>query len=202
MNIVVDIFSRAFLILMCAGSVVGVLIGAGLLFKPTWILSLNQQLSRWVSTRKIEVHLDRPRWTERFFYRHHRVTGAVLVLGGVFIFITFMFRYNTRKISAAFAPRDWWLWDGLLALLLLGSVVAALVGAIMLTKPSLLRDIETTTNRWISTEGLMKFFHTMHHSTDQFILRHRRVAGALIIVGSVYILVVLGPMLWRGGWRF
>ena len=202
MNLVNEILVRSFLMLACAGSVVGLLIGVGLLFKPERIAALNQRLSHWVSTRKIEAHLDRPRWTERFFYRHHRVTGSVLLLGAIFILYTFMFRYNARKIPAFIAPGNWWLLDALAGMLLVGSVVAALVGIIMLTKPSLLRDIETSTNRWISTEGLMKFFHTMRHSSDQFILRHRKVAGALIIAGSVFILVVLGPMLWRGGWKF
>ena len=202
MNLVNEMLGRAFLILVCTGSVAGLLIGAGLLFRPQWIQSLNQYFSRWVSTRKIEDHLDKPRWTERFFYRYHRAVGAVLFLGAMFILYTFLFRYNTRKISAAFAPGSWWLMDALVGLLLIGSVVAALVGIVMLTKPSLLRDIEASTNRWISTEGMMKLFNSMRHSSDHYILRHRKVAGAFIVVGSLYILIVLGPLLWRGGWRF
>ena len=45
MYLVIDILGRVFLILLCAGSVVGLLIGAGLLFKPERIVSLNQRLS-------------------------------------------------------------------------------------------------------------------------------------------------------------
>lgn len=199
MDVIREVLLRSFLILLCAGSIAGVLIGAGMLLKPERIVFLNQYFSRWISANKIKEQLDRPRWIERFFYRHHRLVGGVLFIGAIFVLYVFLFDSKTRRIYAAITPGNWWLMDALMAALLGGSVLAALVGIIVLAKPSLLREIEKSTNRWISTEGVVKFFDGMRNSFDRQILRHRKIAGVFTIIGGLYILIVLGPFLWRGG---
>lgn len=202
MNVINDILLHSFLILLCAGSIAGILVGAGMLFKPERIVFLNQYLSRWVGADKIEEELNRPRWIERYFYHHHRLVGSALLIGAIFVLYVFLLGYNTRKIFAAMAPGSWWLVNALMAMLLVGSVLAALVGTIVLVRPSLLREIEKSSNRWISTEGVAKFLNGMRYSFDQQLLRHRKLVGGFIIIGSLYILIVLGPLLWRGGWKF
>lgn len=202
MAIINDILLHFFLILLCAGSIVSLLVGAGMLLKPERIAFLNQYFSRWVSADKVEEQLDRPRWIERYFYRHHRLVGSALLIGAIFILYVFLFPYNARKISAAVAPGYWWLVDALMALLLIGIVLAALVGIVVLARPSLLREIEKSTNRWIATEDAAKLLNGMRYSLDQQLLRHRKIAGGFMILGSLYILVVLGPLLWRWGWKF
>lgn len=202
MNIIQDILLRFFLILLCAGSLAGVLLGAGILLKPERIVLLNQYFSRWVSADKVNEQLDRPRWIERYFYRHHRLVGALLLIGAIFVLYAFLFSHNMRRISAVMASGSWGLWEALSGMLLIGSVLAALVGVIVLTRPSMLGEIEKSSNRWIVTEGMVKIFNGMHHSFDQQFLRHRKTAGVLMIAGSLYILTVLGPFLWRGGWKF
>jgi hypothetical protein len=57
-----------------------------------------------------------------------------------------------------------------LALSCAGSMVGVLV------KPSLLRETETSTKRWISTRGMMKFFNGMRYSSDRHILGDWRIA--------------------------
>lgn len=202
MGIINDILLRSFLILLCGGSIVGLLVGAGMLLRPERIVFLNQYFSRWVSADKIEQQLDRPRWIERYFYHHHRMVGSALLIGSLFVLYIFLFSHNVRKIYATMAPGNWWLANALMGLLLVGSVLAALVGIIVLARPSLLREIEKSSNRWISTEGVAKFLNSMRYSFDQQLLRHRKVAGGFMIIGSLYILGVLGPLLWRSGWKF
>jgi hypothetical protein len=201
-SVINDILLRFFLILLCTGSSVGVLVGAGMLLRPERVAFLNQYFSRWVGVDKIEEQLDRPRWTERIFYRHHRLVGGILIIGAIFVLYSFLFSYNVRKISAVTAPGNWELWDALVAMLLIGSVLAALVGIIVLARPSLLRDIEKSTNRWIPVEPAVKLFNSMRYSFDQPILRHRKIAGVLMVIGNTGILIALGPFLWRDGWKF
>lgn len=198
MDVIRDVLLRSFLIILCAGSIAGVLIGAGILLKSERIVFLNQYFSRWISANKIQEQLDRPRWTERFFYRHHRLVGGVLFIGAIFVLYVFLFGSRTRRIYTAITPGNWWLMDALMGALLGGSVLAALVGIIVLAKPSLLREIEKSANRWISTEGVVRFFDGIRNSFDQQILRHRKIAGVFMIIGGLYILIVLGPFLWRG----
>ena len=199
MDVMRDILLRSFLMLLCAGSIAGVLIGAGMLLKPERLAFLNQYFSRWISANKIQEQLDRPRWTERFFYRHHRLVGSILFFGANFVLYVFLFGGRTRRIYAAMPSGNWWLMDALKGALIGGSVLAALVGIIVLARPSLLREIEKAGNRWISTEEVAKYLDGRRNSFDRQILHHRRIAGIAMIIGGLYILIVLGPFLSRGG---
>lgn len=197
MGILSDILQQSIVKFLWIGSFAGILVGVGLLFKPQQIAQLNQYLSRWVGSDKLNMVLDRPRWIDRFFYRHHRLLGAGVFAGAMAVLYTFLFHYNLRTISALIPHGYWWLSDALMGMLLIGSIVAALVGLIVLTRPSLLRDIEKSANRWVSTEHLHARFNVMNLSAETSLLRHHRVAGVSILLGSLYVLVVLGYSLFR-----
>ena len=197
MGILSDILQQSIVKFLWIGSFAGILVGAGLLFKPQQMIQMNQYFSRWVGSDKLEMVLDRPRWVDRFFYRHHRLLGAGVFVGAMAVLYIFLFHYNLRTIST-FIPREyWWVSDALMSMLLIGSVIAALVGLIVLIRPSLLRDLEKSTNRWISTEQLHTQFNAMNLSIEKSLLRHHRVAGASILIGSLYVLVILSYFLFR-----
>jgi len=190
------------LALLCAGSGAGVLMGVGLLLKREWIARLNDYFSQWQNAEKLAEKLDRPRPIERFLYRHHRVVGIALTAGASFVLYTFLFSHNVRRMSAATPPNFWPLIDAVTASLVIGSAVAAAVGIVVALKPSVLRELEKSANRWIATDGIGRFFNRMCASLDERILRRSRLAGALVIVGSFYTLSILGPLLSRGGGNF
>lgn len=197
MGVLSEILQQSFLKLLWIGSLAGILVGLGLLFKPQQVVHLNQALSRWVGSNKLNMALDRPRWIDRFFYRHHRPLGTAVFAGATTVLYIFLFHYNFRGISALIPRNYWWLSDALIGILLIGSVVAVLVGLIVLIRPSLLRDIEKSLNRWISTEHLHSQFNSMNFSVEKSLLRHHRFAGATILFGSLYIIIVLGHFLLR-----
>ncbi|PPK75451.1 hypothetical protein B0F87_106300 [Methylobacter tundripaludum] len=203
MNILNQILLQSSLMLFWSGSVVGVLVGVAMLLKPEQLMRLNQQASRWVCTEKIAVQFDCRRRVEPFIYRHHRLMGSAVLIGAVFVLHTFLFRYNLRFISTLIPKNYWWLSDALVTMLLIGSVLAALIGGIVLTKPSLLRDIETSANRWICTEHVSSWINSKHHFIEQFFFRYHRFFGALILTASLYVLVVLRYYLFceTGGWE-
>jgi hypothetical protein len=198
MNILNQILLQSSLMLFWSGSVVGVLVGVAMLLKPEQLMRLNQQASRWVCTEKIAVQFDCRRRVEPFIYRHHRLMGSAVLIGAVFVLHTFLFRYNLRFISTLIPKNYWWLSDALVTMLLIGSVLAALIGGIVLTKPSLLRDIETSANRWICTERVSSWINSKHHFIEQFFFRYHRFFGALILTTSLYVLVVLRYYLFCG----
>lgn len=200
MDILDDILQQSFLRFLWVGSIAGMLLGAGILFKPQRVMQLNQYFSRWVNSDKLNTLLDRPRWIERFFYRHHKFYGLGILIGAIFVLYTFIFSYNLRTISA-YIPRDfWWLSDALMGMLLVGSAMAALSGAIILARPSLLRDLERSVNCWVSTEILSSPFNDMHYFAEKSLLSHHRLAGVAIMLGSLYTLVLLSYFLflWTG----
>jgi hypothetical protein len=201
MDTIKDILVQFLVAILCGGGFLGFLVGVGLLLKPEWTVLLNQYFSRSFSSDKMAERLDRPHWTERFLYRHHRLVGSALFLGATFILYVFLFSYNVRRISASTTSGYWVLIDALVAILAVGTVLAALVGIVVAAKPSLLREIEKSANRWIDTEGIVKLFNNMLYAPDQQILRRRKIAGVVIIASSLYVLIVLGPLLWRGGWK-
>lgn len=198
MEILNEVLRQSFLMFLWIGSFVGVLVGAGMWLKPQQVIQLNQYFSRWVGSEKIELALDRPRWIERFFYRHHKLVGAAVLIGALAVLYTFLFSYNLRTISALVPRGYWWLSDALIGMLLVGSALAALIGTLVLSRPSLLRELEKASNRWVSTERFQTMFNGMHLSAEQSIIRHHRIAGAAILAGSLYILIVLGYFLFHG----
>ncbi len=202
MDAIKDILVRFFVAMLCGGSVFGFLVGVALLLKPERIELLNQYFSRWFSTDKMTEQLDRSRPTERFLYGRHRLLGGALFVGAMFVLYIFLFSYNVRRMSTATTSGYWVLIDALVAILLIGAVLAALFGIVVAARPSLLREIERSTNRWFATEGIVRFFNSIRYSPDQQILQRRKIAGIVVIAASLYILVILAPFLWRGGWKF
>ena len=194
-----SILLQSLLVLLGLAAIVGILVGVGMLLKHGQVVRLNQYLSRWTNTDALAEQLDRPRWSERYFYRHHRLVGASLLIGAAVILNTFLFSYNLRRISNFIKPDYWWLLDALVGMLVIGTVPAAIVGFVMLSKPSLLRDFETSANRWISTDRLLNWINGTHDSVEHSILQHRKLAGVSLIFGSAYILIALGYFLIRGG---
>lgn len=201
MDILSDILRQSFLMFLWVGSVLGILVGAGVLFNPQRVVQVNQYFSRWVGTGKLGMILDRPRWTERFFYRHNRLVGAAVVIGALVVLDTFLFSFNLRRVSALVPREYWWLSDAMVGLLLVGSGLAALIGILVLTRPSILKDLERAANRWISTDRQFAKFNRMNFSAEQTVIRHHRLAGVSIVLGSLYVVIVLGYSLFVAGGR-
>ncbi|MFA7241832.1 MAG: hypothetical protein WC091_17100 [Sulfuricellaceae bacterium] len=198
MDILNDILQQSFLRFLWVGSIAGILIGGGILFKPQQIIQLNQDLSRWVNSDKLGSLLNRPRTIERYFYRYHRLGGGAVTIGALIVLYTFLIKYNLRTVSE-YVPQDyWWLSDALMVILIIGSTLAVLVGTIVLTKPSLLRDIEKAANHWVSSERLSSIINRMNTSAEHLLFRHHRLSAVLIILGSLYSLTLLSYfMFWN-----
>ena len=203
MSAVKTIFWQFLMLVLCTGSFASIFLGIGMLLRPERIERLTKRLSRWISPAQgVSEQLDRPRWIERYFYRHHRLVGSSLFLGATFVLYVFLFSASIQKVVGAL-PRIYLpLWNTVFALLIIGSVLAAIVGLIVLTRPSLLREIEGMANRWVSTEQVVQAANNMHHHVDDFILKHRKITGAIMIVGGVFILYSLGPIVWKAQLKF
>jgi hypothetical protein len=189
---------QSFLFFSWLAAIAGILFGACMLLRPEQVVRANQQFSDWMASARIAEQFGRTHKSERFFYRHHRLVGACLFLGATLVLYTFLFSYNLRVISTAFPKNSWWLLDGFVGLMLISSVPSAIVGFIMMTKPSLLRDLENSANIRIATNFVPKGFSKTNNSLEQLMLQHRKLAGGLLMAGSLYILSSLSHFLFRG----
>ncbi len=203
MSVVKTIFWQFLILVLCTGSFASILLGIGMLVRPERVERLTMQLSRWISPAQgVTEQLDRPRWIERYFYRHHRLVGSLVFFGATFVLYVFLFSTSFQKVLGSL-PRIYLpIWNTVFALLVIGSVLAALVGLIVLARPSLLREIEGKANRWVSTEQAVKTANNMHHHIDEFVLKHRKLTGTIMIVGGAYILYSLGPIAWNAQLKF
>lgn len=109
--------------------------------------------------------LDRPWRFERFIYRHHLAFGMGIVAGAGFLLFV-LARHHDLSIQSISWPTS----RGA-QLMLLGRAVAWLfaalalfIGLIVVIRPSLLKGVETSTNRWIDP-SLPALFRSMQLGT-------------------------------------
>ncbi|HEX5336984.1 MAG TPA: hypothetical protein VFW53_00950 [Gallionella sp.] len=187
---------RALALFLLFGALSGVALGALLIARPAWLARVNRVANRWVSTRHLHQFLDRMVSIEHWFYLHHRMVGAAVVLGAAYLFIHFGLLFDKaaalRHLSHVAPTR---LLDGLLDALvlsaLLGAAVALLVGLFLWLRPSLLRGIEEQANRWLSLRRATRPLEIPRDHVERFVARHAQSVGWLLLLGSIYLIIAL-----------
>ena len=69
--------------------------------------------------------------------------------------------------------------------------MAVFVSLFLLLRPSLLRDFEQASNRWLSLRRALKPMEVRRDGVDEYVFRHARQAGILLMLGSLYVLALL-----------
>ena len=195
-KIVGDILLQSFLIFVAVGCVVSLMIGVGMLIKPERVLRLNQYLSRWFATDKLAAALDTPHSVEIALYRRHRSVGALVLAGGLYIVYVMLFAFNKKAAGGALdfslnPQLAAWMMDALGVLLILSSVLGLVIGFFLVVRPSVFKPFEEWGNRWHGTEKSLRVIETMNLKPDQAMTRNYRVFAALIIAGSLYVILSL-----------
>ncbi|MEW6314276.1 MAG: hypothetical protein AB1513_09600 [Pseudomonadota bacterium] len=195
-----DILLQSFLMFVGVGCVFALLFGIGMMVRPHIVLKLNDYTSRWIATDRLSHPLDRIFRIERFVYRNHRVMGTLILGGSLFVLYVFLFNFD-QKVTITVLTREMpralvaWLLEAMVILLSVGSMFAAIVGALLFVRPSLMRGFEAAANRWRATDETLMRLDVMRDFPDRFIERHIRVVGMLVVLGSLYALSVLGIFL-------
>lgn len=178
-----------------------VVYGALLLVAPRAALDVSATLRQRYSSRRALRPLEIPRHTEPFFYRHHRLAGALLLAGVTVFFLVFAFGYPRDTVLAGIATRIGGvsadvLVDAVERFLLVANALIGVFALTMIIRPSALKPLEARANRWISTRQALREAEASREPLDAFVARHPRLTGALILLGTAYIgislLVALG----------
>ncbi|MDQ2069883.1 hypothetical protein [Natronospira bacteriovora] len=168
-------------------------IGLILMLAPAGFERLASRMNREWSTRRAMKELEVPRYYERFFFRHHRWVGALILIACLYFFFAFVFRMSPAEAALAM-PGITWLWEGLFWFLIVANSAAAILALVILLRPSALKPLEAFANQWVSvrkaTRGLDKEFDDF----DNFARRHHRATGFLLLLAGVFLAVSFGVL--------
>ena len=191
-------------VLLIFGNVFALAIGVLMLVAPQQLSALFKFSNRWVSIRKITKPLEIPRAIDSTVLRYPRVLGAILLASAALIlikgaiFVTGMSTadggrllgrlYGDANISSAVWES---LWISLIAFIVLGAVMAIVVGLMSLFQLGKLQHAAESINRWVSTRQLTKPLDTPHYHLDKLVVAQPRVWGGVITVFALFSALVL-----------
>lgn len=188
---------QALALVLMLGLALALMVGVLLLARPQALFALNEWLSRWIDTRQTFGVLDQPRHLERFFYRHHRLLGGLIVLGAGYVLSRWVFAYDRKDVLALLSPR--WLARGmdwvplaLEAVLIALHAAILVVGLLIMFRPSLLKGVEKAANRWQDGPPTARLDSTVANLDDTF-EGYPRVSGLLLVVLASWCLLALAP---------
>ena len=165
--------------------------GVLMVFRPSLIISLNKKSGSSFSFRRSTRVLEIPNYVDHAFYHHHRIVGLVITLTSAYVLYYFTQVYHAAIITdfmagskytdiveiLAASVRLFLLWTGLATLV---------IGVIIFVRPSLLKGIETWSNRWISTRQATKSLAVERDQVNQLVYKYPRLVGIIIISLSLY----------------
>lgn len=166
--------------------------GLALLLLPGATLRAAATLDRRYSSRRAMRSLEIPRNSERFFYRHHRLVGSLLLAGTIAFFLLWLVDFPRETVLARLAA---WggqalagvILDSATIFLLLANTLITLFAIVIIFRPSALKPLEARANRWLSTRRAFRRIDEHRQPLDELVSRFPRLAGALILLGMAYI---------------
>lgn len=187
-------------VLLLGGAILGLVIGITLLVDSERVMRWNAALNRWYSTRQAFQKLEEPIDVKRVIYRWHRVAGVLVFAGAIFTLDVLVFTYHSGALVRAFRGVGnpvilGILFETMRIVLIIGNVAAVVAGAILCFRPSLLKGVETVGDRYYSGREAMKPLEVMHYQPDEFVRGRPKLVGTVLIIGSAYVMIVLGLLL-------
>jgi hypothetical protein len=183
------------------GSLLGLVLGIGLLLRSAAMLRFIHAMNRWVSTRQMLKPLELPLQVAQAA-ASARWFGAVLVALGAYTTVVLLTAVDVNGIAAMVKvdPRYSLAAIGIHAAkwtLVLGSMVAVATGIMLLFFPRAWRSVEARANRWYSTGNLEGSEDTVYLSLERLVEGFPRASGAVIALLSLATALGSGLLVFR-----
>ncbi len=198
MTLIEPLLLRVLLNFLLLGSCAGLIVGAVLILRPHWLERVSLFTNRWISMRQFDKLLESSVKLDPWFYRYHRASGALILVGAMYALYFFTVKLdkasaiaglaNQFRVPAAYVDA---LFSPLVLIALLGAMFALFVSLFLLFNPSLLRGFEHGANQWLSLRRALKPLEISRRSLDEFTFRHTQQMGVMLVLGSLYTLVLL-----------
>jgi len=167
--------------------------GAALLIAPLMTMKWINLMNVWIDTDRWFGYMDREMKTEAFIYRHHRWFGVFIVGACTWIFWTLTLHHPLDTFNLwspdSIGPvlRDW-LISSTVFLVRLFTGLFIMVGLVIFFRPSLLKNLESSANRWVDT-GVTKALETPHREPDEYLVHHPRLLGGFVLCAGLYLVL-------------
>jgi len=198
MTLIETLLVRALLNFLLFGSCAGLIVGAILIVRPRWLERVSLLANHWISTRQFDKLLESSVKVDPLLYRYHRASGALTLVGALYILYFFTVRLDKAsaiaglarhfRVSAAYIDV---LFNPLVLIALLGATFALFVSLFVLFRPSLLSGFERAANQWLSLRRALKPLEISRNGVDEFTFRYTQQMGVMLMLGSLYALVML-----------
>ena len=179
---------------------VGIALGIGLNVSSVRTLRILKTMNRWVSTPERIKAMDKPHDIDVPTNRRRLWSGTVFTLGGAYT--VFMLLFGVEFPYVVYALNQYaepiiveLLVDSLRWLLLLGGVIAFVVGVMMLLSPRAVPALGARLNRWYSNDRLAKAANEMHLTLDKMAEVYPRTTGIVLAFLSSFALIA-AMMVW------
>lgn len=190
--------------LLIAGNLFTLLVGVVMLVAPHRLKSMFKVSDRWVSTKRAFEPLDLVHDSDHVVLRYPRLLGGMLVVGAAFILIrggifaaSMSAADGGRLLARVFgvgkiAPVAWEvLWLSLVAFIMLGALLALVVGALSFYRKETLLRWSVIANSWVSTHHVFDELDRPHYGLNKIIHEKSRLWGACITAFSLCAIVLL-----------
>ncbi len=168
--------------------------GVWLLAAPQSFSRFRQVTDRWISVRPLLKPLEAPFFMERNFYRHHKLFGLFILGGSTYTLLRIRLNYSDieRWLANEMASQyQLWLPQSLILLLLLTNIIALLIGIFVFFRPSLLKTLEKSSNRWISSRRFLRALDLPHQTADNWLCQHHKLIASLLLLSAIYLTIFL-----------
>ncbi|EFI33425.1 conserved hypothetical protein [Desulfonatronospira thiodismutans ASO3-1] len=121
---------------------------------------------------------------ERYYYRHHRITGPVTVLGGVLLcFAAWLLSGSAPAENSLLV-----FYQALTVVFFIFGAAIAVIGVVVTIRPSALKPLEKKSNRFISKEDIINLLKRLRQGYLNLTARHPRVFGLLAALGGLLLI--------------
>jgi hypothetical protein len=177
--------------------IIGVLllpVGLGFCFLPDKMFKLANRMNKWIVTDHFFNAINKPRYKEHFFYRHHKLVGFFIVVLSVMSLYSLTFYMGidrTTDILLKFSESEFekWIFVVLYYSLIVAISLSIIFGIIMFIRPSLLKSFEEWSNHWIDTDTPLKKLDKQNNIPDKILPgKEPRIFGVFIILAAFYII--------------
>lgn len=188
------------LIFLFLGSVFAIVVGAGLILRGEATMRRFANLNRWVSTHDALKTVDQRHDIEQTMHRQGRLLGVVFLALAALSFIVLVAKFDVAVLASVFARRfpaiavelavvslKW--------ILVIGDILAIVVGATLVLFPDVLTKVEARMNKWYATREDVGDADRMHLTLDKWAEAHARAAGWIVIVLAAFVVLNLGIVL-------